>query len=229
MVMTAISALIFIIGIANICHPINTLWGESNGVCNLQLNSDVSLFFSAVEIATDWTLAILPAVLLRNIQMKSRVKISVACILGLAALWVLLVSWVLGGWMRLIYLQCKLCNNRSTPLPITLQRSYRVHVRYRSHWTLVRHRRSHGNIRRISPCPSTSLVPSLPQSQYHRKFQQSHLRKERKCTANPARYRKEIGYQLGYFRSTGRFGYWKRWWGKPETYFERDKGFCDEC
>ncbi|KAF7861690.1 uncharacterized protein EAF02_010644 [Botrytis sinoallii] len=85
MIMTAISALIFMIGIANICHPINTLWGESNGVCNLQLNSDVSLFFSAVEIATDWALAILPAVLLRNIQMKSRVKVSVACILGLAA------------------------------------------------------------------------------------------------------------------------------------------------
>ncbi|KAK6596387.1 hypothetical protein H4I95_10303 [Botrytis cinerea] len=77
MVMTAISALIFIIGIANICHPINTLWGNRM--------DDVSLFFSAVEIATDWTLAILPAVLLRNIQMKSRVKISVACILGLAA------------------------------------------------------------------------------------------------------------------------------------------------
>ncbi|TGO61670.1 hypothetical protein BOTNAR_0125g00150 [Botryotinia narcissicola] len=85
MIMTAISALIFMIGIANICHPINTLWGESKGVCNLQLNSDVSLFFSAVEIATDWALAILPAVLLRNIQMKSRVKVSVACILGLAA------------------------------------------------------------------------------------------------------------------------------------------------
>ncbi|KAG4030820.1 hypothetical protein MFRU_011g02720 [Monilinia fructicola] len=85
MIMTAISALIFMIGIANICHPINTLWGEANGTCNLKLNSDVSLFFSAIEIVTDWALAILPAVLLRNIQMKSRVKVSVACILGLAA------------------------------------------------------------------------------------------------------------------------------------------------
>lgn len=121
MIMTAISALIFMIGIANICHPINTLWGESNGVCNLQLNSDVSLFFSAVEIATDWALAILPAVLLRNIQMKSRVKVSVACILGLAALWVLLILGYFEDGLRLIHLQCKLCNNRSTSLPITLQ------------------------------------------------------------------------------------------------------------
>ncbi|ESZ93820.1 hypothetical protein SBOR_5815 [Sclerotinia borealis F-4128] len=85
MIITSVSALIFMIGIANICHPINTLWGESEGTCNLQLNSDVSLFFSAVEIATDWALAILPAILLWNIQMKTRVKVSVACILGLAA------------------------------------------------------------------------------------------------------------------------------------------------
>ncbi|PQE34083.1 cation-transporting atpase 4 protein [Rutstroemia sp. NJR-2017a WRK4] len=83
---TAMSAIVFIIGVANICHPITTLWGETTtGSCNLQLNSDVSLFFSAIEIATDWSLAILPAVLLWNIKMKSRVKASVACILGLAA------------------------------------------------------------------------------------------------------------------------------------------------
>lgn len=86
MICTIISAIIFIIGISNICHPVDTLWGAADGTCNLKLNSDVSLFFSIVEIATDWTLAILPAVLLWNIQMKARVKASVACILGLAAL-----------------------------------------------------------------------------------------------------------------------------------------------
>ncbi|RDL30706.1 uncharacterized protein BP5553_10051 [Venustampulla echinocandica] len=86
MIVTAISAAIFIIGIANICHPITTLWGETTtGSCNLKLNSDVSFFFSAIEIATDWSLAILPAVLLWNVQMNSRVKFSVAVILGLAA------------------------------------------------------------------------------------------------------------------------------------------------
>jgi tetrahydromethanopterin S-methyltransferase subunit C len=87
MIATGLSALIFIIGIANICHPITTLWGETtNGSCDLKLNSDVSFFFSAIEIATDWSLAILPGVLLWNVQMKSRVKMSVAIILGLAAL-----------------------------------------------------------------------------------------------------------------------------------------------
>lgn len=66
--------------------PIETLWGEANGTCDLKLNSDVSFFFSAIEIVTDWSLAILPAVLLWNIQMKGSVKTSVAIILALASL-----------------------------------------------------------------------------------------------------------------------------------------------
>jgi hypothetical protein len=84
---TIVAALVFVVGIANICeccihydvdfahsqtgHPINTLWGESNGTCNLQLNTDVSLFFSAIEIVTDFSLSIMPAVLLWDIQMVS--------------------------------------------------------------------------------------------------------------------------------------------------------------
>jgi uncharacterized membrane protein len=77
------------VGISNICHPITTLWGETTtGTCNLELNSDVSFFFSAIEIITDWTLAILPAALLWNIQMKATVKFSVAIILGMGALYV---------------------------------------------------------------------------------------------------------------------------------------------
>ncbi|PNP45070.1 hypothetical protein TGAM01_v206827 [Trichoderma gamsii] len=85
-VATSISAIVFIVGISNICHPITTLWGETTtGTCNLDLNSDVSFFFSAIEIITDWTLAILPAALLWKIQMKPTVKFSVAIILGMGA------------------------------------------------------------------------------------------------------------------------------------------------
>jgi hypothetical protein len=83
---TAIAALVFVVGIANICHPISTLWGEANGVCNLQLNTNVSLFFSAIEILTDFSLSIMPAILLWNVQMKGRVKASVAVMLALASL-----------------------------------------------------------------------------------------------------------------------------------------------
>lgn len=84
--LTVVSAIIFMITIANICHPITTLWLGTGGTCNLTLDSDISIFFSAVEITTDWSLAILPALLLWKIQMKVRVKASVALILGLGAL-----------------------------------------------------------------------------------------------------------------------------------------------
>ncbi|EFW99960.1 cation-transporting ATPase 4 [Grosmannia clavigera kw1407] len=83
--MSACATLIFIITIANICHPIQTLWGAAHGTCNARLNSDVSFFFSAVSIVTDWTLATLPAFLLWNIQMKPRVKLSCMLMLGLGA------------------------------------------------------------------------------------------------------------------------------------------------
>ncbi|CAN9103692.1 unnamed protein product [Alternaria sp. RS040] len=82
---TIVAALVFCIGIANICHPINTLWGESNGTCNLQLNTNVSLFYSAIEIAADFSLSIMPAILLWNVQMKGAVKASVAVMLALAS------------------------------------------------------------------------------------------------------------------------------------------------
>lgn len=88
MAMAAIAAVIFIVAIANLCHPITTLWGETTtGSCSPTLNSRVSFFFSAVSIVTDFSLAILPAILLWRIQMKRRVKFSVAIMLGLAALY----------------------------------------------------------------------------------------------------------------------------------------------
>ncbi|KAI7784998.1 cation-transporting atpase 4 [Diaporthe eres] len=82
---TAVASIVFILVIANICHPITALWGETTGVCNPILNSSVSFFFSAVSIVTDLALAILPAILLIPLQMRWRVKISVALMLGLAA------------------------------------------------------------------------------------------------------------------------------------------------
>ncbi|KAF2853525.1 hypothetical protein T440DRAFT_515652 [Plenodomus tracheiphilus IPT5] len=82
---TSIAALVFVVGIANICHPINTLWGESQGTCNLQLNTNVSLFFSAIEILTDFSLSIMPAVLLWNVHMKTKLKASITVMLALAS------------------------------------------------------------------------------------------------------------------------------------------------
>ncbi|KAH6611915.1 hypothetical protein C7974DRAFT_87346 [Boeremia exigua] len=83
--LTWLATIVFCAGIASICQPIETLWGEAKGTCNLKLNSNVSFFFSAIEILTDWTMAILPAIMLWNVQMKSSVKASVVVILALAS------------------------------------------------------------------------------------------------------------------------------------------------
>lgn len=81
-----LAAIIFIITIGNICHPVTAMLGETAGVCNANLNSHISFFFSGVSILTDLMLAILPALLLWPIQMKRRLKFSVVIILGMAAL-----------------------------------------------------------------------------------------------------------------------------------------------
>ncbi|KAK8112771.1 hypothetical protein PG984_013297 [Apiospora sp. TS-2023a] len=84
--LTAIAAVIFILIIANICHPITMLWGATTeGTCSPSLNSTVSFFFSGVSIVTDLVLAILPGILLWNLRLKKTVKLSVMVILGLAA------------------------------------------------------------------------------------------------------------------------------------------------
>ncbi|PQE06897.1 cation-transporting atpase 4 protein [Rutstroemia sp. NJR-2017a BVV2] len=80
------AAFIFCVVVLNICHPIDTLWSEHpTGTCNMKLDSDISFFFSVVEIITDFALAIMPAILLWNVQMKFRVKVSVILMLGMAA------------------------------------------------------------------------------------------------------------------------------------------------
>jgi len=79
------TVIIFTIGIANICHPIETLWGASQGTCNGPLNANLSLFFSIIEIFTDFGLSLLPGVLLWNINMDFKVKVSVIVMLALAS------------------------------------------------------------------------------------------------------------------------------------------------
>jgi hypothetical protein len=171
---TAIAALVFVVGIANICtfnlrlrrivtnkagHPISTLWGEANGVCNLQLNTNVSLFFSAIEILTDFSLSIMPAILLWNVQMKGRVKASVAVMLALASLSVFTNKIILYV-SSLTRFQCFMRNHRPTQISHTLQRPRRVPVRYRKDRFLVFDRRGHRHHSGLPTCSSSSPLPS---------------------------------------------------------------------
>lgn len=83
--LSTISGLVSAILILTVCQPIPALWGEAEGTCNATRNSSIGYFISACSIITDWTLAILPAILLWSIQLKRRVKVSVVFILALGA------------------------------------------------------------------------------------------------------------------------------------------------
>ncbi|RSL80952.1 hypothetical protein CDV31_017079 [Fusarium ambrosium] len=66
--------------------PITALWGETTtGSCNVQLNRRIGFYISVTAILTDWTLGVLPAILLWNIQMKFLIKLSVILVLSLGA------------------------------------------------------------------------------------------------------------------------------------------------
>lgn len=84
--LTIASGLATAIGIMNVCRPIAALWGGAKGTCDPSINSKVAYFFSAMCILTDWTLATLPAWILWNVQLKQRIRISVAFLLALGAL-----------------------------------------------------------------------------------------------------------------------------------------------
>ncbi|RMI96292.1 hypothetical protein CDV36_016343 [Fusarium kuroshium] len=86
MVLSIASAITYIAATATICQPITALWGETTtGSCNVQLNRRIGFYISVTAILTDWTLGVLPAILLWNIQMKFLIKLSVILVLSLGA------------------------------------------------------------------------------------------------------------------------------------------------
>lgn len=72
------------------CRPSAYFWTQytgGKGSCiNPKITVNATYAYSAVSCWADWTLAIIPAFLVWNLQMNIRTKISVAMILGLAAI-----------------------------------------------------------------------------------------------------------------------------------------------
>lgn len=71
------------------CWPIRSFWtlDPYDGHC---MNSDVlrilTYTFSGMNIAMDWTLGILPVFVVKDLQISTRQKAMVACILAFAAI-----------------------------------------------------------------------------------------------------------------------------------------------
>ena len=71
------------------CHPINTFWhlDKREGRCiNINIIMGLTYAISALNVIADWTFAILPAFIVKDLQMSRRQKGMVAGILALAAL-----------------------------------------------------------------------------------------------------------------------------------------------
>lgn len=66
------------------CRPIAANWDARAGTCpNAILLTNMSYYFSANGILTDWTCAILPAFVLWDVQLKMRVKVSLIMLLAM--------------------------------------------------------------------------------------------------------------------------------------------------
>lgn len=71
------------------CRPVAATWDPSIGTCaNPAVITGVSYFISAVSVLTDWTCAILPAFILWDVQLRWRIKVSVAIVLALGVVYV---------------------------------------------------------------------------------------------------------------------------------------------
>lgn len=78
------------------CRPSKFFWeqhtpaalaGEITGNCvDPQLTVDTFYAYSAISCVGDWVLGILPVFIVWNLQMNTRTKISVACILAVGAM-----------------------------------------------------------------------------------------------------------------------------------------------
>ncbi|KAI1662412.1 hypothetical protein F4813DRAFT_344449 [Daldinia decipiens] len=69
------------------CKPISVSWtGEAGDCSGLETVRKMSLTIATIAIITDWLCAILPALLLWNLNMKARVKTSLIFVLSLGVL-----------------------------------------------------------------------------------------------------------------------------------------------
>ncbi|KAH8156190.1 hypothetical protein CIB48_g12057 [Xylaria polymorpha] len=65
------------------CRPVTLNWGIGKGECVApHVITDIAYAFSAADIASNWLYATLPIVMLWNVQLSLRVKISVILLLG---------------------------------------------------------------------------------------------------------------------------------------------------
>ncbi|TVY83698.1 hypothetical protein LSUE1_G001140 [Lachnellula suecica] len=85
--LTTIMAAVGILASLLYCRPTKAYWNPLLGTCgNFMIVVNIGYAWTAVGIVTDWACAILPYLIVRNLQMSRRSKSTVMVILGLAAI-----------------------------------------------------------------------------------------------------------------------------------------------
>ncbi|KAI1849691.1 hypothetical protein JX265_008028 [Neoarthrinium moseri] len=83
-VVTILTTFVTLISVWIQCRPLAASWGEVPGTC-MDINVLITLTYvvSALNIATDWSVALLPIAILWKLQMARKVKIAVGFVMGL--------------------------------------------------------------------------------------------------------------------------------------------------
>jgi hypothetical protein len=96
---TLVSVIGFI-GVLTVCKPVEAQWEMTAAQCaSRSVIISLNYLISAGAIVTDWSCAIVPALILWKSQLKTKVKLSVGIVLGLGSL------ASLSTFARLPYLQ----------------------------------------------------------------------------------------------------------------------------
>ena len=86
MELMVVLAIVGILATLLYCHPVPAYWNPLLGTCgDFMVVVRIGYAWTAIGIVTDWTCAILPYFIVRNLQMASRQKLIVMLILGLGA------------------------------------------------------------------------------------------------------------------------------------------------
>jgi hypothetical protein len=90
-VIVILSSLMLFFSLIFECRPVSYIWLQFNleggGTCiDPVVIEEISYTFSSLSAVTDWTLAVLPAIMVKPLQMHTRKKISVIFLLSLGAL-----------------------------------------------------------------------------------------------------------------------------------------------
>ncbi|KAI0156828.1 hypothetical protein GGR57DRAFT_511177 [Xylariaceae sp. FL1272] len=84
MILSTIAAITTNVAVLAWCRPVSATWDKRTGSCgDPSLITNVSYFISASSITTDWLCAIMPALILWDVQLRFRIKASVGVILAL--------------------------------------------------------------------------------------------------------------------------------------------------